>query len=206
METLQVTIFKNIKETATPFYREVEVVLQRIKDGSSKELVKSIRLEKDKSKRNELKKLLPAICFSGIFTKRNDNSINEHSGLICLDFDGYPKKKDMLEEKERLSKDNFVYSVFISPSGNGLKALIKIPQDVDNHINYFNSLEAHFNSEYFDKTCKNLSRVCYESYDPLVYINKNSSIWDEIQDIEYKEVSVVKDAPTKVVDKEIPNV
>ena len=102
----------------------------------------------------------------------------------------------MLEEKERLSKDNFVYSVFISPSGNGLKALIKIPQDVDNHINYFNSLEAHFNSEYFDKTCKNLSRVCYESYDPLVYINKNSSIWDEIQDIEYKEVSVVKDAPT----------
>tara|TARA_R110000796_G_scaffold148904_2_gene265784 strand:+ start:3062 stop:5464 length:2403 start_codon:yes stop_codon:yes gene_type:complete len=196
METLQVTIFKNIKETATPFYREVEVVLQRIKDGSSKELVKSIRLEKDKSKRNELKKLLPAICFSGIFTKRNDNSINEHSGLICLDFDGYPKKKDMLEEKERLSKDNFVYSVFISPSGNGLKALIKIPQDVDNHINYFNSLEAHFNSEYFDKTCKNLSRVCYESYDPLVYINKNSSIWDEIQDIEYKEVSVVKDAPT----------
>ena len=196
MATLQVTIFKNIKETATPFYREVEVVLQRIKEGSSKELVKGIRLEKDKSQRNELKKLLPAICFSGIFTKRNDNSITEHSGLICLDFDGYPKKKDMLEEKERLSKDNFVYSVFISPSGNGLKALVKIPQDVDNHVNYFNSLESHFNSEYFDKTCKNLSRVCYESYDPLVYVNTNSSVWDEIIEIEYKEVSSIRDAPT----------
>ena len=196
MATLQVTIFKNIKETATPFYREVEVVLQRIKEGSSKELVKGIRLEKDKSQRNELKKLLPAICFSGIFTKRNDNSITEHSGLICLDFDGYPKKKDMLEEKERLSKDNFVYSVFISPSGNGLKALVKIPQDVDNHVNYFNSLESHFNSEYFDKTCKNLSRVCYESYDPLVYVNTNSSVWDEIVEIEYKEVSSIRDAPT----------
>tara|TARA_R100000951_G_scaffold70630_1_gene59553 strand:- start:3862 stop:6255 length:2394 start_codon:yes stop_codon:yes gene_type:complete len=196
MATLQVTIFKNIKETATPFYREVEVVLQRIKEGSSKELVKGIRLEKDKSQRNELKKLLPAICFSGIFTKRNDNSITEHSGLICLDFDGYPKKKDMLEEKERLSKDNFIYSVFISPSGNGLKALVKIPQDVDNHVNYFNSLESHFNSEYFDKTCKNLSRVCYESYDPLVYVNTNSSVWDEIVEIEYKEVSSIRDAPT----------
>lgn len=196
MTALNVTIFKNIKETSTPFYREVSVVLDRIKNGASKELVKSIRLEKDKSQRNEIKKNLPAICFSGIFTKRNDNSINSHSGLICLDFDGYSKKKELLQEKEKLSKDKFVYSVFISPSGNGLKVLVKVPQDVDNHVNYFNSLEKHFNSEYFDKTCKNLSRVCYESYDPLVFINQNSSVWDKIEEIEYKEVSVLKDAPT----------
>ena len=156
MSTLNVTIFKNIKETATPFYREVGVVLQRIKEGASKDLVKSIRSEKDKPQRNELKKLLPAICFSGTFTKRNDTSLTEHSGLICLDFDGYPKMKDMLEEKERLSKNRYIYSVFISPSGNGLKALVKVPQDADNHINYFNSLEKHFNSEFFDKTCKTL--------------------------------------------------
>lgn len=196
MATKNVTIFKNIKETSTPFHREVGVVLERIKEGSSKELVKNIRQEKDKSSRNELKKMLPAICFSGVFSKRNDNSINEHSGIICLDFDGYPNKKELLADKERLTKDKFVYSVFISPSGNGLKALIKIPQDIDNHVNYFNSLDNHFNSEYFDKTCKNISRVCYESYDPLIYINENSSIWDTIEDIEYREVSVYRDAPT----------
>ena len=74
--------------------------------------------------------------------------------------------------------------------------MIKIPQDIDNHVNYFNSLDNHFNSEYFDKTCKNISRVCYESYDPLIYINDNSSIWDTIEDIEYREVSVYRDAPT----------
>ncbi|QDP58594.1 MAG: putative virulence protein [Prokaryotic dsDNA virus sp.] len=196
MATKNVTIFKNIKETSTPFHREVGVVLERIKEGSSKELVKNIRQEKDKSSRNELKKMLPAICFSGVFSKRNDNSINEHSGIICLDFDGYPNKKELLADKERLTKDKFVYSVFISPSGNGLKALVKIPQDIDNHVNYFNSLDNHFNSEYFDKTCKNISRVCYESYDPLIYINENSSIWDTIEDIEYREVSVYRDAPT----------
>jgi len=196
MDSKNVTIFKNIKETATPFHREVSVVLQRIKDGASKELVKGIRQEKDKSARNELKKLLPAICFSGIFTKRNDNSLTEHSGLICLDFDGYEKKKDLLADKEKLSKSEFVYSVFISPSGNGLKALVKIPQDVDNHINYFNSLENHFNSPYFDKTCKNVSRVCYESFDPMIYINNDSETWDTIEDLEYKEVSIIRDAPT----------
>jgi hypothetical protein len=191
-----ITIFQSIKETSTPFHRDVMVVLQRIKDGSSKELVKRIRGEKNKSDRNELKKQLPAICFSGTFNKRNDNALIEHSGLICLDFDGYDKQKVLLQDKENLSKNKYVYSVFISPSGNGLKVLVKIPKDADNHINYFNSLMKHFNSHYFDKTSRNISRVCYESYDPLIYVNENSSIWDTIEDIEYVEVNKNIDKPT----------
>ena len=194
--TSNITIFKNIKETTTPFYRDINVVLERIKEGACKELVKKIRLEKNKEDRNELKKELPAVCFSGTFSKRADSSINEHSGFICLDFDGYKKIKELLSEKETLSKSKYVYSVFISPSGNGLNVIVKIPQDIDNHVNYFNSLEKHFDSPHFDKTCKNISRVCYESYDPLLYINENSSLWDTIEDIEYKEVTAHKDPPT----------
>jgi hypothetical protein len=194
--TYQITIFQNIKETSAPFHRNVEVILDRIRSGASKELVKKIRAEKRKPERNELKKLLPAICFSGTFTKRTDSSLIDHSGLICLDFDGYAKQKELLQDKENLSKNKYVYSVFISPSGNGLKVLVKIPSDVDNHINYFNSLEKHFNSPYFDKTSKNVSRVCYESYDPLIYVNENSSVWDIIEESEYTEVSKYKDQPT----------
>jgi len=159
-------------------------------------LVKKIRLEKNKSERNELKKQLPAICFSGQFTKRADNSLSQHSGLICLDFDGYQKQKELLQDKETISKNKYVYSIFISPSGNGLKVLVKIPEDAENHTNYFNSLDKHFNSAYFDKTSKNISRVCYESYDPLIFINENSSIWDTIEEAEYTEVSKNRDKPT----------
>tara|TARA_R110002153_G_scaffold39574_2_gene113770 strand:+ start:5769 stop:8186 length:2418 start_codon:yes stop_codon:yes gene_type:complete len=192
----KVTIFKNIKETETPFYLGIDVVLNRIKDGASKHLVKRIRTEKVKSERNELKKLLPAICFSGLFNKRLDTAINEHSGFICLDFDGYEKKKILLEHKEKLTKDAYVYSVFISPSGNGLKVLVKIPANADNHVSYFNSLNKYFDSTNFDKTCKNISRVCYESYDPLIHINENSSLWDTISEPEYTEVVKHRDAPT----------
>lgn len=191
-----ITIFQNIKETQTPFHRDVQVVLDRIKEGASKNLVKKIRLEKNKTERNEIKKLLPAVCFSGKFNKRTDNSLVEHSGIICLDFDGYKKQKELLQEKETLSKDKHIMSVFISPSGNGLKALVKIPRDAENHVSYFNSLEKHFNSEYFDKTSKNISRVCYESYDPLIYINENSSIWDKIEEDEYNEIVINRDPPT----------
>ena len=34
--TQQITIFKNIMDTSTPFYREVGVVLHRIKEGHRK--------------------------------------------------------------------------------------------------------------------------------------------------------------------------
>jgi succinate dehydrogenase flavin-adding protein (antitoxin of CptAB toxin-antitoxin module) len=191
-----ITIFKNIRDTDTPFFRPVQAILERIKDGATKDLIKKIRLEKSKSDRNEMKKLLPAICFSGTFNKRADNALIEHSGLLCLDFDGYDKQKTLLQDKENLSRSKYVYSVFISPSGDGLKVLVKIPADPENHTNYFNSLERHFNSPFFDKTSKNLSRVCYESYDPLIHVNENSSIWDLIEEPEYTEVSKAKDSPT----------
>ena len=196
--TQNVTIFKDIKDTDTPFFRDIRQILLRIKDGSdtTRDLVKRIRLEKRKPERQELKKQLPAICFSGTFNKRTDASLIHHSGFICLDFDGYEKSKDLLHDKENLSKNKYVFSVFISPSGNGLKVLVKIPADAENHTNYFNSLEKYFNSPYFDKTSKNLSRVCYESYDPLLHINENSSIWDLIEEPEYTEVSKTRDQPT----------
>ena len=196
--TQDITIFKDIKETDTPFHRDVRLILNRIKEGTeaTKDLVKRIRLEKRKPERQELKKQLPAICFSGTFNKRTDASLIQHSGLICLDFDGYLKSKELLQDKESLSKNKYVFSVFISPSGNGLKVLVKIPADAENHTNYFNSLEKYFNSPYFDKTSKNISRVCYESYDPLLHINENSSIWDLIEEPEYTEVNKTRDQPT----------
>jgi hypothetical protein len=194
--THQVTIFQNIKDTSTPFHRDVHVILDRIKEGATRDLVKKIRSEKRKPERNELKKQLPAVCFSGIFNKRADNAIVEHSGLICLDFDGYDKQKILLNDKENLSKNKYVFSVFISPSGNGLKVLVKIPADAENHTNYFNSLDKYLNSPYFDKTSKNISRVCYESYDPLIYVNENSSIWDNIEEPEYTEVNKYRDLAT----------
>tara|TARA_R110000764_G_scaffold74166_1_gene150740 strand:- start:3757 stop:6165 length:2409 start_codon:yes stop_codon:yes gene_type:complete len=198
----KITIFKDIKDTDQPFHREVGVILDRIREGSSKDLVNEIRSQKDKTKRNVLKQSLPAICFSGVFSKRLDSSLATHSGLICLDFDGYKSSKDMLQEKQRLSQDKFVFSVFISPSGNGLKVLVKIPEIPDNHKKYFNSLEKHFNSPYFDKTSKNISRVCYESYDPLIHINDLSSLWEKIEEMEYQEVIKHKDIPTIPISNE----
>lgn len=185
----EITIFKSIKDTSTPFYREIGLILDRIKNGKSKEVVNAIRNEKDKEKMNKLKSTLPAICFSGTFNKRNDSSLIDHSGFICLDFDGYANKKEVMEARNRIISDQYVYSCFISPSGNGLKVIVKIPKDSMNHKHYFNSLQDHFNDDHFDTTSKNISRVCYESYDPLLYVNEKSLVWTNMAQ-EIKQYSV----------------
>jgi hypothetical protein len=175
-----VTIFQNILDTNTPFYVSVDTIFNRIRDGKKcGELVKKIRSEKDKDKQNELKKGLAAICFSGEFSKRSDNSIVKHSGLICLDFDNFKTSKDMKDAKDGFKKDEFTNAVFVSPSGKGLKVIVKIPNDIDNHKLYFNALRDYYNAEEFDVTSKNLSRVCYESHDPDIYVNENSEVWTE---------------------------
>ena len=175
-----ITIFRNIKETSTPFFKDVEFVFDRIQNGKYVDLINQIRAEEDKTARNELKKNLPAICFSGTFNRRSDDALVEHSGLICLDFDGYENPLDMIKEKENMSSDKYVMSVFISPSGNGLKVIVKIPKEPHNHKKYFEALRIHFDSPYFDVTCKNISRVCYESYDKDIHVNLDSEVWTDL--------------------------
>ena len=187
--THTITIFQNIKDTSTPFFRDVEVILSRIKDGTSKDLVEKIRSYKDKSKRNELKKSLPAICFSGQFNKRSDTSLTKHSGMICLDFDGFKSEALLKKKRKELEADPYSLSVFTSPSGNGIKVLVRIPPELDNHLMYFLSLQDHYSCENFDATCKNVSRVCYESFDPKIFVNLKSKTWTKIKEEDHEQIS-----------------
>ncbi len=176
---MQITIFKNIKETSTPFIRDIDFIFQRIKDGKSKDLINKIRKSKSKEEQNKLKGELPSICFSGIFKNRSKQGIISHTGLICLDFDKYDSIELLNIDKDKLIKDKYTFALFISPSGNGLKVLVKIPNEVDNHKLYFDALEKHYNNNNFDSAVSDVSRVCYESFDPNIYTNYNSKLWDK---------------------------
>ena len=179
---MTITLFKNIKETNTPYHLNIDDVLLRIKNGDSKEKVSAIRNEKEKQKRQELKKNLPSICFSGTFRERSAKKIIKHSGLVCLDFDDFKNNQDLLYFKDSFLQDKFVYCCFISPSGNGLKVLVKIPAETHNHKKYFDALKEYFNTSHFDISGSDVSRVCYESFDPNIYVNKDSEVFKEIID------------------------
>jgi hypothetical protein len=173
-----ITAFKNIwaKE---PFYISVADALKRIKNGNSKKMVEDIRNTIDKEKAGELKKNLPCICFSGKFAAdRKDVDILKHSGFIVLDFDNIYELRD--KQTEIISQP-FVYACWVSPSGNGLKALIKIASG-SKHREHFQALQEVFPE--IDKSGINPSRVCYESYDPEIYINEAAEVFKKIKKTE----------------------
>jgi hypothetical protein len=173
-----ITAFKNIW-SKEPHYISVDLALNRIKNGNSKKLVEEIRNTLDKEKAGELKKNLPCICFSGKFgSDRKDEQIVSHSKFLVLDFDNVYELRD---KQTDIISHNFVYACWVSPSGNGLKALVKIANG-DKHRDHFEALEEIFPE--VDKSGKNPSRVCYESYDADIYINPNAEIFKKIKKTE----------------------
>lgn len=185
-----ITLFKTVKDVHTPFIVEIDYVLEQIKTNKVKDLVDKIRSEKDKQKKSDLKEQLPAICFSGEFKQRSKLGLIKHSGFLCLDFDKFENKDKLLEAKEHIISSEYTYACFISPSGNGLKVVVKIPEcNSSEHEEYYLGIGEYFNIENIDTKTKDVSRVCYASCDSDIYINKNSILWkDKIvyQQKEYK--------------------
>lgn len=170
-----VTVFKNIWDKGqdnSPEFISVIEALRRIRDGNSREAIESIRTSTSKEEQNKAKMKLPCVCFSGTFPTRKDDSITQHSGLVILDWD----EVDVKSTKEMLKQDEHTFSAWVSPRGNGVKALVKIPKEPLNHELYYGALVEKYPE--LDTTNSNLSRVCYESYDPDIYINENSKVWD----------------------------
>jgi hypothetical protein len=187
---MNVTIYKNIYDVSNGYVRNITFVLDRIKNGSiSKDLIEKIRLEEDHEKRNELKKHLPCILFQGIFSKRKDKEIDKFSGLMPLDFDGLNSLDELNELKSQICIEPFVLACFISPSHNGIKAIVKVPSDgSSNYKERFKSLQNYFSEKSFDVSSSNISRVCYESYDPEIYVNLDAEIYNGIELPELEEI------------------
>lgn len=182
----KISVFKNLFSSKdTPFSLTITDVYERIKEGNPIliDKINIIRTTEDKELRDKTKNSLLAIMFNGVFIERTDNSLEEHSGCCILDFDKYPNDEVMNIERERLMNDKHVLMVFTSPSGNGLKALIRIPKSSKlEHKRRFNAFRKYFESDYFDEKNCNVSRVCFESYDPNIYLNQFCEEFTEIEE------------------------
>jgi hypothetical protein len=111
--------------------------------------------------------------FSGVFFRRNDQSLMHHSGLLTLDFDHL---KDVAGLKSGLLHDEYFETelLFVSPSGTGLKWIILIDLNKGSHAEWFRAVSQYIRTTYrleIDKTGINPSRACFLPFDPDVYIN-----------------------------------
>ena len=178
----------------TPIGRPKNVLfyLDRIRNGDSKKTIELVRSELDSKKKSKIKLQLPAVTFAGTFTTRSKDNLKKASGLAILDFDKLKSYDLVLELKEKLKADSYVYSTWISPSGDGLKALVKIPciESNDEYNKYYKSIVKHFqwvNESYgsntIDTSGQDISRLCFESYDPDIHINLDSDLYVDFEEL-----------------------
>lgn len=161
MRDIQVTIYPKVYGRHEPTYITLETALERIKKGGKNRFIIKALRDGDKSKKKEL----PIVCFSGLFpSERTDDSIIDHSSIIVVDFDHV----DVDHVKALLCMDDYVYSCWVSPSGDGLKALVRISHP-ERHRDHFRAIISYFEKTYglqVDESGINESRACFESYDP----------------------------------------
>lgn len=176
---MKVSIYKHIKQVVPIKELDLFEVLEFIKNGKYKKEVSELRLETNKTKRNELKQKLNYVTFCGTFSSRSNSGLKKHSGLACLDFDDITELEHI---KALVNEDKYTLASFVSPSNNGLKVIVKIPK-VDNDLDYkdyYLELQKHYNKySETDISTTDIARATFLSYDPHLYINDSSTLFTD---------------------------
>ena len=159
-------VYKVIKDPQSPYRETIEEIRQLFKSGSVKEA-------------DNLKKTLPGFTCSGIFRKRRKTeNLEAYSGMLILDLDDLNPPR-LREVNAIIEAIPFTYMSFISPSGFGLKAIVKVSTAVEHHKTAYEQVKKYYEGETgekFDKTC-DVARLTYISYDPDAYLNEDSIVF-----------------------------
>tara|TARA_B100001109_G_scaffold253743_1_gene252012 strand:- start:236 stop:1201 length:966 start_codon:yes stop_codon:yes gene_type:complete len=151
------------------------------------------------TKYKEHKSELPAVAFCGKFENGHSlKNLVSYNSLMILDIDDLDPLST-LKLKQELSQDDFVMALWLSPSGVGLKGLIKVLGDQNTHKALFKSISDYILTTYnliLDKSGSDISRLCYVSYDPDLYLNIDSKV--------YEDEEAIKSPKDSKLNKKIP--
>ena len=136
----------------------------------------------------EAKKQILAFTPSAVFKeKRLLPNVEMYSGFVHLDFDKLTP--DQLEKaKDIIAEIPYTFLCFISPSGNGLKVFIEVNTGMEHHDIAYQQVQQYYEQATglkADPSCKDITRLCFMSYDPQLHKN--------IQNTKFK--VIVNDAP-----------
>lgn len=164
--------------------RKLLEIFEEIKSGTYKGAIDSLRTAKkngDEDNADRIKGKLVAFSTSGTFgEKRTKQDIITYSQTICIDFDHIPS--DELEIlRDLVDNCQFTLASFISPSGQGLKVFVKVNSNAESHTIVYNEVANYYKdlTEYeFDPKCKDITRLCFVSYDPKLFLNLEALIYE----------------------------
>lgn len=172
MEATNISLYSSVKDTASTQTIGIDQFLEGVQNGRWEDKVNKIRTIQDVELRRAEKAKLPNVTISGIFTKRVDKECKLHSGFIAIDIDNLGS--ELAATKMLLAQDPYVYAAFMSVSGTGLCALIRV--DPERHRDAFEGIADYMIKKYqivIDPTGVNVSRARFVSFDPDLFVQKS---------------------------------
>jgi hypothetical protein len=172
-----VTLFRSATDTVPLSHVEIGRILQKIREAKPPDIDELRSLyHRDRAAYDERKKKLPAVTFAGNFTGRRESTLEAHSGFIVLDLDNL--EGILSELREEIEKDRYTYACFLSPSGAGLKVIVRIEAiNAKEHNRCFDGLKTYY-LKYFNQTIdssgRDASRLCFLSHDPALTISETA--------------------------------
>jgi len=140
----------------------------------AKEQTEELRSIQDRVQARKFKERNFDYCtFSGVFEKRCEEKLIQHSGLMCIDFDHVEDVEGLIE---KLILENFIETKILmrSPSGDGVKWIVGADLEKCSHRDYFNCILNYVEHKYgikADRSGCDIARPCFLCYDPNAYIN-----------------------------------
>lgn len=168
------SLFSKITDINHPNEYDIDKVLDIIKTDSYynvAEKVDAVRKAKSDESKDKAKMKLPAVTWNGTFKTKNRKDLIHYSSFTALDFD-HIQPENMDGFGKWLQGFSCVYACFVTPSGEGYKAIILH----DNyeplyHYDLYNQLLNLFDCPEIDKSTTDLARGNFLSYDPNLWKN-----------------------------------
>jgi hypothetical protein len=127
----------------------------------------------------KLKQQLPLFMVSGSLEgERCVDNVVKYTQVMILDFD---KLGEQLKEvRKKIEANPQTMFTMLSPSGDGLKVLVVVDSLIEQHKIAFKQVSSHFEKltgVKLDASGSDVSRLCYFSYDPDLYWNKDYKVF-----------------------------
>lgn len=164
-------------DTHSDIYFKPGNVLEFFTDQSSIKLQEEMKSYVDPEDKKTLKAKAKCMAVSGTFSKRGENGLIKHSGLIPIDIDLKDNEAILKHPKFFESVCNLPYVAYFgkSISGNGFWGIIPVTNPAK-HKQHFAAIVSVFKTMgiVLDPAPSNISSLRYQSYDPDAYFNHSA--------------------------------
>lgn len=199
MDWPQVSMLRSVKASGSQFQYDhatvgFDQIIAGIRSSKYAQRVQRFR-DGDADAKIRLPAFTPSMQLTSEAHARTTEAPHHHTGIIGLDFDHVDNSTGALVDT--LRDMNSICGIFVSPSGEGVKAFFRvhpIPNNAKEHGQAFEQIAdkvnttlrstwADYDPQWLDKSGRDVSRACFMSWDPNAWITNS---WEHTQPISWR--------------------